>query len=585
MIAAMFSVPAGRALATCCLLLAACTGTHARGPGSPTAISSPDAPAWARAGDQKSADGSLFVCEGSGADEQQAVDAARALCSAKICELCGVEVKSTVETRETLQQVEVERKVVETCRRVRKSDEEIRYRQAGCGPGGCSAYLQVYFSAESEARECRAYAEGNYADSAQCEQLIEQFRSTPGLSAESFRVRAALLDQAIVACAEIDVRPTPKLTALDEILWQGVLSPQAEEPAPRPLDKARPIAERLRVLAQNQADARNVEHARHAYRAIDRQPLRESKVFVDRIALIRDAMLGYSTIMAALEALVDAEQWPGEQHDAALVRALRGLRPVASVYTTERILAWAADEISRERAALQQPAIKAYFMEQYASAPDAVGYALMRALTSDRRADSQEWKFVRGQMASCFRCAASLLDQPEHGGDAVRMARLLELAPSASSESDIGTLADLSPEFLLRAEDRLPADVRARLFSYAWARRWLTRMPTAGREHITQIVHDTYAQRDDWHWTVSPPEHLALVSRALGLLEASAGSLRCEELGKELDLLETHGADTRSLEPSLCRCVAEPRRDGMRGLTELYRRLVAWSASCVKEGP
>ena len=66
------------------------------------AYHAPGAPDWARAGDQKSSDGSLFVCEGAGATEELAQRAALAACSAKICELCGVEVKSTVTTRETL---------------------------------------------------------------------------------------------------------------------------------------------------------------------------------------------------------------------------------------------------------------------------------------------------------------------------------------------------------------------------------------------------------------------------------------------------------------------------------------------------
>ena len=105
------------------------------------------------------------------------------------------------------------------------------------------------------------------------------------------------------------------------------VSPRAEPRAKRPIDKTKSIAERLRTLTANSTDAWKTDFAERAYKPIDRQPLRESKIFVDRIALIRDAMVGYQSIMAALEALVDAEQSPNAEHDAALVAALRALKP------------------------------------------------------------------------------------------------------------------------------------------------------------------------------------------------------------------------------------------------------------------
>lgn len=587
--------PAVRWLAAYCLLLIGCGGAHAplTKTGKPGGPISPDAPSWARAGDEKTDDGSLFVCEGAGPDEAQAVEAARALCSAKICELCGVEIQSTIETTETLEKVDVERKVVETCRRVRKSEEQIRYRQAGCGPDGCTAWLQVFFGAEAEARECRAYAEGNFADSSQCEELIERFRSTPDLTAESFRVRAELLSQAIVACAEIDVRPTPKLTALDEILWQGVVSPRAEARAKRPIDKAKTIAERLRTLTANSTDAWKADFAERAYKPIARQPLLESKIFVDRIAHIRDAMIGYQSIMAALEALVDAEQSPGAKHDAALVAALRSLKPVVGRFSPQQVLAWAADEISRQRAALQQPAIKAYFMEMYLTSPEEVGYALLRAMVSDERASEDEWQFAMKQMR-CFSCATTLLGLPDHGGEPKRVARLVELSRTASTEAHIKALQSLDPEFMLRSEQALDAKLGAQLFTYEWLRQWLEKLPAVGRDTITYTLRNSWTfDSHEWRWAVTPAQHKALAERAWRLLEARVGALRCDDLDKELSLLESHGVDSRALEATLCRCVSEPvslsarapegtlRHDGMRDLTELYQRLVVWNASCV----
>jgi hypothetical protein len=584
-IAAMISSRVVPAIA--CLWLLSCGG-RAPGPTHPGAPVSADAPSWARAGDSKDDDGSLFVCEGAGPDEAQAVEAARALCSAKICELCGVEVKSTVETTEDLDKVAVERKVVETCRRVRKSEEQIRYRQAGCGPGGCTAWLQVFFGQEDEARECRAYADGNFADSTQCEALIERFRSTPDRTAESFRVRADILTQAIVACAEIDVRPTPKLTALDEILWQGVLSPRSVARPRRPIDKAQPIAGRLRTLAANTSDAWKLDYADRAYAGIDRQPLLESKVFVDRIVIIRDAMLGYATIMAALEAVVDAEQAPDAAHDKALVKALRELKPVAGKSTPARVLAWAADDISRNRNTLAMPGIKAYFMELYPTHANEVGHALLRAMVRDLHASEEEWKFALGPMTGCFRCATSLLDLPEHGGEAKRLARLVELSRRASSEQDVRALQELSPEFLLRSEASLEPALGARIFTYEWFEKWLEKLPTVGRETLSPTLRDTFTSTSayDWRWVVTPAQHKQLAARAWQLWQPRASSLRCDDLDKPLTLLEKHGVDTRAQEATLCKCVSEGRRDGMRDVTELYQRLVAWGASCTgKEVP
>jgi hypothetical protein len=583
-IARMMSLPIVRAIAACCLVLVGCGG--ARGPGGKNAGPVPaDAPSWARAGDRKSGDGSLFVCEGVGADEQQATEAARAICSAKICELCGVEVKATVETKETLEKVEVERKVVETCRRVRKSEEQIRYRQAGCGPSGCTAWLQVFFSAEAEARECRAYAEEEFADSGQCEALIEQFRRTPDRTAQSFHVRAELLTRAIVACAEIDVRPTPKLTALDEILWQGVVSPRAEPRQRRAIDKAQPLAQRLQTLSMNYADAWKTDYAEHAYKGIDRQPLLESKVFVDRIARIRDAMLGYESIATVLEAVVDTEQTPDATHDAALVAALRAIKPVVGVWTPERVLAWAADELSRNRATLKLPGLKAFLMEKYGTSADSVGHALMRAMASDERASEEEWQFVIEQMA-CIPCAATLLDLPEHGGASKRAARLVEVSRMVSTDAQVKTLQGINPELLLSAESSLDAGLAQRLFRYEWLEQWLRKLPTLGDDRIAHTVRDPWTSNSfAWRWTVTPGQHEALAARAWQLLQAKSGAMRCDDLDKELSLLETHGVDTRALESRLCRCVSEPRSSGMRDLTELYQRLVTWAASCVaKEG-
>lgn len=577
----MFSPFLARVSVLLGLLMLGCGGPQGpQGKGAGSAISA-DAPSWARAGDSKSREGSLFVCEGEGPDEQQAVDAARALCSAKICALCGVEVKATLETRETLQQVEVERKVVETCRRVRKSEEQVVRRQTGCGPSGCTAWLQVFFGAEDEARECRAYADGDFADSAQCEALIDQFRATRGLSSELFRVRADILSRAVIACADIDVRPTPKLTALDEILRQGVVDIEVEQPPLPSVDKSRSIAERLRAQAENAAESARRRHTQYAYRAVAFQPVRETKVFVDRIAMLRDAMSAYASIMVVAEALARAQHLPDAESAAALVKALKGVKGVEQVWTPDALIAWALNDLTLFSATLRQPELQAYLMERYLVAPKSTGEVLLRAMTSDAQVSEAEWRFVMDNMRDCPRCATTLLEVADHGGEAKRVARLTELSQRTTTDAQVALLQELPPDLLLRAEPSLAPSLAPRIFTYKWHRRWLEQVPALGSDAVSELIASHSARG----WKLSAAQRKAMAKRAGELLRAELESLRCDSLDSELNLLERHGVATRELTPKLCQCVSEPRHSGMRDVVKLYQRLVAWGASCVaKEG-
>src|SRR5688500_8511726 len=90
-----------------CLALAACGGsaptpTAASAPSSNGGVISSDAPGWAREGDRQTDAGRIFICEGEGSSEEDSLTAATGICSAKICELCGVEVKAETQTKETL---------------------------------------------------------------------------------------------------------------------------------------------------------------------------------------------------------------------------------------------------------------------------------------------------------------------------------------------------------------------------------------------------------------------------------------------------------------------------------------------------
>ena len=101
---------------------------------------------------------------------------------------------------------------------------------------------------------------------------------------------------------------------------------------------------------------------------------------------------------------------------------------------------------------------------------------------------------------------------------------------------------------------------------------------------LVQAIRQSWTSSSfDWRWQVAPAQQKVLAARAWQLYQAKASTLRCADLDKDLSLLETHGVDTRALQPQLCACMSEPR--GMRDVTELYQRLVAWGVSCTsKEG-
>ncbi len=179
-------------------------------------------PDWAREPDRADAKGHTFVCHGQGATEAEAQAAAAAICNDKICRVCGVEVESTLKAVETLKGVEVRRTVVERCRRVRRGDTPPRYKSAECGPKGCQVWLMVYYSKADEEAECPRYAAEKFDDPVACERAVEEFGQVTGRTAEAFRRRRDLLDEALAACARIDVRPTPALTAMHTWLVRGL---------------------------------------------------------------------------------------------------------------------------------------------------------------------------------------------------------------------------------------------------------------------------------------------------------------------------------------------------------------------------
>ncbi|MEM7677382.1 MAG: hypothetical protein AAF449_15390, partial [Myxococcota bacterium] len=202
-------------------------------------VESSGAPAWSAQGDRTSTAGFRFICQGEGANPDEAATAARAFCEDKVCKLCGVEVESVVRSKETLSGVQMSREVVERCRRVRTKPVKVIRQSVDCPQEGrCSAWIEVDYSRAQRDRDCQQYADQNFDDPEACQRQLDTFSQIYGYSAASVRKRIATLEAALVACKNIDVRPTPLLNALDERLRRGMTRfTDAEGRAPRYLSK------------------------------------------------------------------------------------------------------------------------------------------------------------------------------------------------------------------------------------------------------------------------------------------------------------------------------------------------------------
>jgi hypothetical protein len=549
------------------LLAAGCAGPRS---GAPRAQPlHPDAPGWARDGDRTDDGGHTFVCEGSGATGEEAQAAALAACAAKICNLCGVEVEAVVEATESLDTVAVKRRVVERCRRVRKGADDLRRNQSACAPEGCVGWVEVAFSKEAEAHECKAYASESFADPEQCEALIEQFRRVPGLSSIAFDTRADLLTRAIVACAEIDVRPTPRMQALDAVLYEGVLAPALEESTvPRPAREG-PLGERLRQALALRADEALRELSKRAYQPMPRQPLIETKIFVDRVARVRDEMAGYAGLMRVWEKAIRIS-YQDEGELPAFFAAMEALRPFAEV--DPRVVHFRVLEVVAPNCR-RRTEISAWLRQRYPAATLGADELEKAAelLGEDREVTDEEWTYLlQGKLG--WRVLRTVILAAAPSDEEIRLQRFLAgVAAIHASHRDpnrgghLGGLLDLlSPTLVERVAAALPPAQQA-LVTWNRLDDAVYRLPVGEAGRAT-------------------PTFAALTARMWAMTRARDGGGeedRCNDLEVELRTLESRGVDTRELLPAVCACITRGGARRINEVAEHYVRALAWKAPCV----
>jgi hypothetical protein len=559
--------------------LSGCAGSQATGPAGAarTAAAPPAAggPAWAAEGDRSDRDGSTFVCEGEGPTEEAALAAAHALCNDKVCKLCGVEVESVVQTTETLKGVSMQRKVVERCRRFHKGAPKVAKKSTDCGDKGCATWLAITFSKDDEKSECSAYAAEHFADPDECQRLIEAYRTTPGRDAASFRKRTALLDEALVACKDIDVRPTPLIDALHEKLIAGM---DGFEFTPgRQQDRLEePFFDTTWYKSRQQMmEDRSATDAYLTSSAPLRQQIRETATLVGRIQIVRD----YVANRALVFDVIEATRAPDLDGAAGLARLLAALRaaPPGKQYGSGDIHFFPMYLLADLRGDISS--INAFYRASYR--PEALswqqGIPFASLFAQDHKVDETEWNylFALHKKNDCPVCLIKLLEVEDHGGAKVRDARFLALLDHALEGRRAGdrkrVITEIfphDPKFTLHIRPLLPPDLQGAL---DW-------------EFFRRRIDE--AEEADDQATVRAFLPLAAASLAGG----ERPDVTCSGLADRLTELDKRslraGAPTPPMGDTICACLTGPMaKEPTRNLvnkSELYDRALALKLPCVQ---
>ncbi|MEO1332682.1 MAG: hypothetical protein AAFV32_04115 [Myxococcota bacterium] len=570
-----------------CLVLSAlplaCGGATSSRPTASIPVATPSTqapiPDWAQDGDRQSGDGYVFNCQGEGQSQDEAIRSATAICNDKICKLCGVVVESIVRTDETLDGVSMQRTVVERCQRVRTEDTEPVYSSQNCGPGGCTAWVQLRYSEDDRNRECRAYADENFADPAECERLITEFARVEGMTEVSFATRRDLLDQALLACAEIDVRPTPLIEALGRELYEGMLAPRFRfNEAIKRADADASPRTKLRASRDINNERNRGRLAKQFYRPLSEPELTKTKTLVARIQKVRDLMEYTRKIVAAGEAFLV------EKPDLKRVLAL-----IDQVPDEPDLRRWVVDYFDSRKlnAKMLEDWVKRSFSPQATSSRDA--FRVTGLLVADDKVTDTEWQYLvalhEASERGCTACLGRAIGADERSGFKTRRQRLLQALKLYEKMEDgerrlrysVELLPD-EPKFVLDIEPDLPGPVRARLDVEFWQK--LRRLayhpggsyPSESQEDIMRIRRRT---RQAW---IAAIENTDSERRA------------CLSIGEELGPLFDISKEYRPLDAAVCRCLentevgVSPVNSG--NMAPLYRYAVERDLKCVKpRGP
>lgn len=374
-------------------------------------------PTWADQGDVVENSGHRLICEGSGASEELATTTAIANCNDKVCRICGVEVEATVETKETLKGIDVQRRIFERCRRVRKHELLPRYKSVDCGPSGCTAWLYVDYSNDTLKEECPRYTQENFADPQECERDIENFKTESGRDAAAFRRRVQFLDAALTHCSNIDVRPTPALMALVEKLIAGQNAFEFTE---------RAQTQRLRDdqgsffggnFYKNHDDMMRFRSKQDYYLTEYppfRQQFAETKLLVDRIRMLRDLCFHKAQLFDVVELLLEQNL----DSSVGLQRLLTAMEKLPTVPPYGEPNLHFSTLFSLGRLKSDTTAIGAFMRRAYPAekADSGMAWELAKFFADDKKVSADEWDYVFRvhQKSPCVHCLRVLLAAGQH---------------------------------------------------------------------------------------------------------------------------------------------------------------------------
>jgi hypothetical protein len=520
-------------------------------------------PRWAQQPDAADKSGHTFVCEGAGQDEGSALATAYGVCNDKICKVCGVEVESVLRTKETLRGVSMERQVVERCRRVRKHEPTVRAKSVDCEPSGCRAWVQVFYAKADEEAECPRYAAEKFADPARCEQDIDDFMQVQGRTAQAFRQRREAIDRALDDCTDIDVRPTPALTAIETKLHKG-------------LDNFESAA--VVTGGRGLPDWAYYTHAAPGWR----DELRMTKTLAARLQKIRNVVHDRFLVFTVLEA-AKAPDLGSPAGISRLLAAMRQSPPGARFGALDDVNLEALSRLGRVKA--DTTAIGDFFRQAYP--PESLtrlGYTetlstdnvrrVAAFFGSDGKVTAAEWEYALRipEIAERWGSLPMLVHAPDHGGDEIRMKRILAaydlvLGRPVGGAARAAALVlpdfdEKDPEFLLRIEGKLPAKMR--LWYDARTFETVARAALRGK-----VAADLQARVD---------------ARYLKAFAAEPATEErddyCQHLTQRIKDLEKRGVSAQAAYQRMCWCVNDPTHSN-KGLEELLlERAMAQGISC-----
>lgn len=546
------------------LMLIACGGGGGGGGrAKPTlAIADGHAPGWARAGDEREGKASLFVCQGEGKTEADALTTAGALCDDKICKLCGVEVESVVQAEETLTGVELKRKVVERCRMIRTAEPEITRKSVDCGPAGCIAWIQLRYTDAQKDESCQRLEDGKFAGPEACQETIDAFSRVPGYDAASFRRRTTLLDRAMVDCAEIDVRPTPLMGSLDAKLKAGMAifnRPEADTPG---WLKRYWLAPDAPLWKRYEEDPKFVARLRH--------------------------LRGYTAHKALLMDVVEASEPEDLDSKAAVERIARACEAVSpdEAYGVRRVQMLAASALydrwssRRFSPSTDVSPVRDVLMKQYP--PEGTAYpedmTMAQLFSVGGVIDAAEWAYLMRTPVTGPATRRGL-EVRDHGGGATRRTRFkaaLERAlagvegPKRVRRFEHVLPADLGLLLEVEREGVLPPDVRAHL---TWP--FLKDVFNRGDRDATEAERQAFLDRMTQALAVLPEKPADRRARCLGLAD-------------DLEALADAGRPTRGQGALVCTCLTDVLGDEGLSLVnrhDLYERALAEGLPCVSPLP